>query len=203
MTDRARARMVRKLRARGIADERVLAAMAAVPRERFLPVGLGGRAYESRPQPIAEGQTMSEPWIVAAMTAALGLTGTERVLEIGAGSGYAAAVLAQCAGQVVTVEHHAELARSAATALAALGYHNVEVRHGDGSAGAPDRAPFDAISVTAMAQNRVPPALLRQLADHGVLVAPVGHDRHGDLQRHHRGQVESLAPVGFVPLVER
>lgn len=194
--------MVAALRRQGITDEGVLSAMATVPRERFLPPGERGRAYTGRPVPIAEGQTMSEPWIVAAMAAALALTGTERVLEIGGGSGYAAAVLAHLAHEVVTVEVHAELARSAARVLDELGYRSVEVRHGDGTAGAPDRAPFDAISVAAMAQNRVPPALFAQLAEHGVLVAPVGQERRGELERHRRGTVERLGAVGFVPLVE-
>src|SRR3954454_10357836 len=142
-TESARARMVeRQLRQRGIEDERVLAAMAEVPRERFLPADVQGEAYRDGAVGIGEGQTMSQPWIVACMTALLGLRGDERVLEVGTGSGYGAAVLSRCCAEVVTIERHAGLAQLAAAVLQELGYANVEVRTGDGTLGAPDRAPF-------------------------------------------------------------
>jgi protein-L-isoaspartate(D-aspartate) O-methyltransferase len=193
--------MVADLRRQGITDERVLEAMAAVPRHRFVPAHRARQAYGSGPLPIACGQTISAPFIVAATAAALRLTGTERVLEIGAGSGYAAAVLSRLAREVITIEYHPSLAAGARAACAATG-HTVEVRHGDGRLGAPDRAPFDAIAVAAMAEGEVPPALLEQLSDDGVLVAPVGHGRHGDLVRLRRdGRTETLMPVSFVPLL--
>lgn len=199
--ERRRHEMVADLRRRGIGDERVWAAMDEVPRHRFVPAHLVDEAYGGGPLPIGCGQTISAPVIVAAMTAALGLTGTERVLEVGAGSGYAAAVLSRCAREVVTIEYHPSLAAAARDALAATG-HDVEVRHGDGRAGAPDRAPFDAISVTAMAEGEVPAMLLEQLADDGVLVCPVGYGRQGDLVRMRRGgPTEHLMPVSFVPLL--
>src|SRR3954468_11656060 len=142
-TEAARKAMVeRQLRGRGIEDERVLAAMAEVPRERFLPPEMQADAYRDGAVAIGEGQTMSQPWIVACMTALLGLAGDERVLEVGTGSGYGAAVLSRCCAEVVTVERHAVLAEQARSALADLGYSNVDVRVGDGTLGAPDRAPF-------------------------------------------------------------
>lgn len=193
--------MVAELRRQGVGDERVWAAMAVVPRHRFVPAHLAGEAYGQGPLPIASGQTISAPAIVAAMAAALELTGRERVLEVGAGSGYAAAVLSRCAREVLAIEYHPALAAAARDALAATG-HDVEVRCGDGRLGAPDRAPFDAISVAAMAEGEVPAALLEQLTDDGVLVCPVGHGRHGDLVRMRRGgETERLMPVSFVPLL--
>ncbi|MHC1562739.1 protein-L-isoaspartate(D-aspartate) O-methyltransferase [Actinomycetospora sp. C-140] len=200
--ERRRAAMVGELRRRGIDDERVLAVMAEVPRHRFVPAHRARDAYGAGPLPISCGQTISAPAMVAAMAAALGLTGTERVLEVGAGSGYAAAVLSRLAREVVTIEYHPSLAAGARAALAATGYGNVEVRHGDGREGAPDRAPFDAVSVAAMAEGEVPAALLEQLTDDGVLVCPVGHGRRGDLVRMRRdGRTEHLMPVSFVPLL--
>jgi len=193
--------MVAELRRRGVGDERVWAAMDEVPRHRFVPAHLADEAYGDGPLPIASGQTISAPTIVAAMAAALGLTGTERVLEVGAGSGYAAAVLSRCAREVITIEYHPALAAAARDALAATG-HDVEVRHGDGRRGARDRAPFDAISVAAMAEGEVPAALVEQLTPDGVLVCPVGHGRQGDLVRMRRdGRTETLMPVSFVPLL--
>jgi protein-L-isoaspartate(D-aspartate) O-methyltransferase len=193
--------MVDDLRQQGITDERVLAAMAAVPRHRFVPAHRAAQAYGPGPLPIACGQTISAPGMVAAMAAALELTGTERVLEVGAGSGYAAAVLSRCAREVITIEYHPSLAAGARAALAATG-HDVEVRHGDGRLGAPDRAPFDRIAVAAMAEGEVPAALLDQLTEDGVLVCPVGHGRQGDLVRMRRdGHPECLMPVSFVPLL--
>lgn len=200
--------MVEDLRAQGVGDERVLTAMAMVPRERFLPGELADVAYEPSPLPIAVGQTISAPLIVAVMTAALELTGVERVLEVGTGSGYAAAVLSRCVREVVTVEYHAELASRASRVLSGLGHRNVEVRCGDGARGAPDRAPFDAISVTAMAPEELPPALVGQLAAGGRLVGPVGLGAEGDgaegeLLRHRSsGHVETLMAVRFVPLID-
>src|SRR5205823_3966900 len=176
-TDEQRARMVeRQLRRREISDERVLRAMTEVPRERFLPPELRSDAYRDGALPIGEGQTMSQPWIVACMTALLELDGDERVLEVGTGSGYGAAVLSRCCREVVTIERHASLAERARTTLAELGYTNVEVRVGDGSAGAPDRAPFDGISVTASVTAEPPGALVEQLAPSAALVCPVRHD---------------------------
>ena len=191
----------RQLRRRGIKDERVLAAMGDVPRELFLPPEARPDAYRDGALPIGEGQTMSQPWIVAAMTSLLGLVGRESVLEIGAGSGYGAAVLARCARRVVTVERHAKLAERARATLAELGCDNVEVRVGDGSLGAPDAAPFDAISVTAASAGRPPAALFDQLAPGGTLVAPVGHDSEQVLMRFRGDEAEAIAPVRFVPLV--
>src|SRR3954467_4527367 len=156
-TERARERMVeRQLRRRGIEDERVLAAMAEVPRERFLDPELGGDAYRDGAVTIAEGQTISQPWIVARMTSLLSLRGHERVLEVGTGSGYGAAVLSRCCGEGVTIERHPTLAERARAVLAELGYNNVEVRTGDGTLGAPDRAPFGGALVTAGGRGRPP-----------------------------------------------
>jgi protein-L-isoaspartate(D-aspartate) O-methyltransferase len=191
----------RQLRRRGIADERVLAAMAAVPRELFLPEGVRGDAYRDGAVPIGEGQTMSQPWIVACMAALIEPRGDERVLEVGTGSGYGAAVLALCCREVVTVERHAPLAARARELLAALGFHNVEVRAGDGSRGAPDRAPFDAVVVTAAADHEPPAALREQLRPGGPLVCPVRRDEGEQLVRFRAGGEEPVAPVRFVPLI--
>ncbi len=194
------AAMVERLRRGGIADERVLGAMATVPRERFLPTELAPEAYLDRALPIGASQTISAPGIVALMAAALELAGTEDVLEVGTGAGYAAAVLSRCAHRVVTIERHRELADRARAVLADLGYDNVEVRLGDGTRGAPDRAPFDAVSVAAMADD-LPEALVGQLAEHGRLVCPVGVDGVGELVRLRDGRRDRLGRVGFVPLV--
>jgi protein-L-isoaspartate(D-aspartate) O-methyltransferase len=199
-----RERMVRRqLRPRGIEDERVLAAMARVPREAFLPTEERPRAYRDGALPIGGGQTMSQPWIVAYMTSLLELKGPERVLEVGTGSGYGAAVLAECCAEVVTVERDPELADRATDVLTDAGYARVEVRCADGSRGAPDRAPFDGISVTAAARGRAPAALLDQLRPGGALVCPV-RDAAGDerILRHRDGRVQTGAGVRFVPLVE-
>src|SRR5688500_9353016 len=177
-TEAQRERMVeRQLRRRGIDDPCVLGAMAAVPRERFLPEEARADAYRDGAVGIGEGQTMSQPWIVACMTTLLGLKGDETVLEVGAGSGYGAAVLSRCAGQVVTIERHPPLANRARATLAELGIDNVDVRVGDGSKGAPDRAPLGGISVTATAEDEPPAELLAQLAPGAALVCPV---RRGD-----------------------
>lgn len=192
----------RQLRARGIEDERVLAAMAEVPRERFVPPAEQRRAYRDGALQIGEGQTISQPWIVAFMTAVLGLRGRERVLEVGTGSGYGAAVLSRCCHEVVTIERHKALADDARAVLAELGYHNVEVRHGDGAQGAPDRAPFNGIAVTAASAGDPPAPLLDQLAPDGILVCPVQRGERELLSRFARdGEGEALVPVRFVPLV--
>ena len=198
-----RARMVdRQLRRRGIDDERVLDAMATVPRELFVPPGLRERAYRDGALPIGEGQTISQPWIVARMAALLGLEGPERVLEVGTGSGYSSAVLAHICSHVVTVERIPSLAQGARELFAELELRNIEVREGDGSLGVPDRAPFDAIAVTAAPAGGPPPALLDQLAPGAPLVCPI--ERGGDerLVRMVDGREETIAPVRFVPLVE-
>ena len=192
----------RQLRPRGIADERVLAAMAEVPREAFLDPPRRGQAYHDGAVPIGQGQTMSQPLVVAAMTELLELKGDERVLEVGTGSGYGAAVLSRIAAEVVTIERHRELAERARAALAALGYDNVEVRVGDGARGAPDRAPFGAISVTAAAEGQPPAALFEQLAPGAALVCPVRRGGDEQLIRFRDGAEEISGAVRFVPLVE-
>jgi protein-L-isoaspartate(D-aspartate) O-methyltransferase len=198
-----RARMVeRQLRRRGITDERVLAAMAEVPRELFVPEDERRRAYRDGALRIAEGQTISQPWIVACMAELLELQGEERVLEVGTGSGYAAAVLSRLCREVVTIERFESLADEARERLAELGYDNVEVRVGDGSLGAPDRAPFGGISVTATAHDDPPPALFEQLAPGAALVCPVERGGRELLMRFRDGEEEGIVPVRFVPLVE-
>jgi protein-L-isoaspartate(D-aspartate) O-methyltransferase len=192
----------RQLRARDIEDERVLAAMLEVPRERFVPADQAGNAYADGALPIGEGQTISQPWIVAFMAQMLELTGDEKVLEVGTGSGYGAAVLSRLCAHVVTIERHEALAGTAQGTLTALGYRNVEVRVGDGSAGLPDRAPFDAISVAATATGGAPPALLAQLAEHAPLVIPIRRGRKEHLVRVRDGREDQLVPVRFVPLVQ-
>jgi len=192
----------RQLRRRGLKDERVLRAMAEVPRELFVPEAERPRAYDDGALRIGEGQTISQPWIVASMTALLELAGDEVVLEVGTGSGYGAAVLSRCCRQVVTVERHGPLARQAEAVLAELGYRNVEVRVGDGSRGAPDRGPYGGISVTAAAGGGPPPALTGQLAPGAALVCPVRRDDSESLMRFRDGREETIVPVRFVPLVE-
>jgi protein-L-isoaspartate(D-aspartate) O-methyltransferase len=193
----------RQLRRRGISDERVLRAMEQVPRERFVPESERSRAYRDGALRIGEGQTISQPWIVASMTALLELESDDRALEVGTGSGYAAAVLSLCCREVVTIERHASLAERARAGLRELGYDNVEVRTGDGSRGAPNRAPFDGISVTATAEGAPPAALLEQLSDDGLLVCPVRGNAGERLTRFRRdGTAEPVVPVRFVPLVE-
>ncbi|HET9186269.1 MAG TPA: protein-L-isoaspartate(D-aspartate) O-methyltransferase [Solirubrobacterales bacterium] len=201
----ARRRMVeRQLRRRGIEAERVLAAMAAVPREIFLPEALRDRAYDDSALPIGEEQTISRPWIVAAICQALELEGSELVLEVGTGSGYSAAVLARLAAHVVSIERHEPLSRQATTVLDSLGATNVEIVVGDGSLGVPQRAPFDAIAVHAAAPAP-PPALIDQLADGGRLVVPVSGDEADTLTILRRAgdriETRSLGPCRFVPLM--
>jgi protein-L-isoaspartate(D-aspartate) O-methyltransferase len=159
--------------ARGIFDEEVVRALRRVPRHRFVPVALVPSAHEDRPLGIGHGQTISQPYIVAYMTSRLGLRPNARVLEVGTGCGYQAAVLAQLASEVYSVEIVPELAVRAADRLAALGYHNVRVKHGDGALGWPEHAPYDGILVTCGAPA-IPPALVEQLAPGGRLICPVG-----------------------------
>ena len=194
----------RQLRRRGIRDGRVLEAMAAVPRELFVPPEHRRRAYADSALPIGAEQTISQPWIVAAICQALELGGTERVLEVGTGSGYSAAVLSKLAKEVITVERHPDLAEEARRVLDELGFPNIETVIGDGSVGLPDRQPFEAIAVHATAP--APPArLLTQLAEDGRLVVPVAarsadmltqFTRHGD-----EFTTRLIGPCRFVPLI--
>jgi len=194
----------RQLRRRGISDGRVLAAMAAVPRELFVGETLRRRAYADSALPIEVGQTISQPWIVAAISQALELRGEERVLEVGTGSGYSTAILARLAAQVISIERHTELAEGARRRLAQLGVANVEVVVGDGSVGMPERAPFEGIAVHATAPAR-PRTLLSQLAPAGRLVVPLASDSVDVLTRFRRtpdGLVEEvIGPCRFVPLI--
>ncbi|MEX2253156.1 MAG: protein-L-isoaspartate(D-aspartate) O-methyltransferase [Thermoleophilaceae bacterium] len=197
-----RARMVeRQLRGRGIEDEAVLKAMGEVPRERFVPSEQRRRAYRDGALPIGEKQTISQPWVVARMTELLELEGEERVLEVGTGSGYGAAVLSRCSSHVVTIERHPALAARARETLAELGYRNVEVREGDGTRGVPDRAPFDGISVTATASGDAPPDLRDQLAPGAPLVCPLRRRGGGHRVGFRGGVEEGVGPGRFVPLV--
>src|SRR6516164_3777989 len=164
-----------QLRARGIADERVLAAMERVPRHEFAPEQYRNQAYEDHPLPIGEGQTISQPYIVGLMLDSLELAPTDKVLEIGTGSGYVTALLAELTAQVISVERHASLADSARAVLAALGYSNISIVTGDGTRGFPEAAPFNAIIVSAAAAE-MPPALVAQLAEGGRMIIPVGAD---------------------------
>lgn len=203
--DSARRKMVeRQLRRRGIHDERVLAAMEELPREAFVPEELRRQAYTDAALPIAEEQTISQPWIVAAICQALALTGSELVLEVGTGSGYSAAVLSLLVAHVVSIERHEPLSRGAAQVLAELGIANVELVVGDGSLGVPARAPFDAIAVHATAPE-APPALLGQLADGGRLVVPIAAGEADMLTvlRREDEQIteETIGPCRFVPLI--
>ena len=197
--------MLRKqLRRRGIRDRAVLAAMGRVPRERFVPRELRAEAYADRALSIGCGQTISQPYMVALMAEALELCGRQRGLEIGTGSGYQAAILAELAAEVISVERHAPLSAAAQSVLASLGYRNATLVVGDGSQGWPDRAPYDRILVTAGAA-RCPPALVDQLAEGGILVIPLGTPERQVLQavRKTTGQLKiiDLVSCRFVPLV--
>ena len=205
--------VTRQLRRRGISDERVLAAMGAVPRERYVPDAERGRAYDDRALPIGFGQTISQPWIVAAMCSALRLQGSERVLEIGAGMGYSTAVLARLCGEVTAIERIGELAAEAAQRLAAQGEENTRVIEADGSVGRSAEAPFDAIVVNAAAPAP-PPSLLGQLEAGGRLVMPVassGIDMLTVYRRKAPGpanavtddgfEISEIGPCRFVPLI--
>jgi protein-L-isoaspartate(D-aspartate) O-methyltransferase len=194
------------LRRRGIADKAVLRAMEEVPRERFVEDEFSGRAYADHALPIACGQTISQPYIVAYMTEQLMVRPHHRVLEVGTGSGYQAAVLSRLAREVVSIERYRTLADVARRRLAALGYDNVEVVVGDGLAGVPSRAPFDRIIVTAAAED-VPQALVGQLGEGGVLVLPIGPQDGAQqiirLTKTQTGAIEreDLIHVRFVPLL--
>ena len=173
-----RAMLEEQIIARRVRDGAVLRALGHVPREAFVPEQIRSEAYTDRPLPIGNGQTISQPYIVARMAEALALKLDDRVLEIGTGSGYGAAVLGSIAENVVSIERDVELASAASERLARLGFDNITVERADGSLGWADRAPYDAICVTATAPG-VPAALLEQLADGGRLVLPIGHPRHG------------------------
>jgi protein-L-isoaspartate(D-aspartate) O-methyltransferase len=207
MRTKDRERMVTtQIEARGITDPLVLEAMRAVPRERFVPAAMARFAYDDGPLPIGEGQTISQPYIVAVMTQAAGLKPGARALEIGTGSGYGAAVLSRIAAEVYTVERVGALAAEARDRLARLGYGNVHVLEGDGTLGWSEHAPYDAVVVTA-GGPRVPQALLSQLAAGGRLIMPVGPSgRHQRLVRVTRTdsqeyRYEDLEEVAFVPLI--
>lgn len=201
-----RERMVeRDIAGRGVVDPGVLAAMRSVPRHRFVPDELVDDAHDDRALPIGAGQTISQPYVVALMAEAAELTPTSRVLEIGTGSGYGAAVLGAVAAEVWTIERHDSLAVVARDRLVDAGCDNVHVVVGDGTGGLPDHAPFDAIVVTAAAAD-VPPALVDQLADGGRLIMPVGSPRGGQQLRRIRRRADrleedDLGSVRFVPLV--
>ncbi len=199
----ARARLIEHLRTE-IKDERVLAAMARIPRERFVPPEERQLAYEDRPLPIGLDQTISQPFIVALMTQELGLTGSERVLEIGAGSGYQAAILAELARTVITVERLPTLAETARKVLSSLGYTNITVHLAKETLGWPDEAPYDAIIASAAAP-RVPPDLLAQLAIGGRMVIPVGsryvQELYKIIRRRKKNTIQNLGGCRFVSLI--
>ena len=193
-----------QLRGRGIADERVLTAMGKVPRENFIAPEYARDAYADGPLPIGEGQTVSQPYMVAAMVEALEVRSSDQVLEVGTGTGYEAAVLAELAAEVWTIERHAELADKARQILAELGYGNVQVICGDGSLGLPEQAPFDKIVVAAGAPQ-APPSLIAQLAEGGIMAVPVGNrvDQQLQVARKINGEMVTSRHVlcCFVPLV--
>ena len=193
----------KQLALRGISDERVLQAMRETPRHLFMPQAQRSRAYDDRPLSIGHGQTISQPYIVALMTSLMELSGKEKILEIGTGSGYQAAILSQVAGQVYSIERVQELAAAARARLTDLGYDNVQVIHGDGGLGLPEQAPFDAIMLTAAA-SEIPPPLYQQVRDGGLMVGPVGSRYEQVLIRLRRvgdeWKQETSTPVIFVPL---
>ncbi len=200
------AMVAEQIAARGIRDPLVLAAMRKVPREEFVPEPYRAHAYDDSALPIGNGQTISQPYIVALMIEAMGLEGGERVLEVGSGSGYAAAVLAEIAAEVIGIERQPELVRRATETLARLGYDTVTIIEGDGTLGHAPGAPYDAILVSAAAP-RVPPALIEQLCPGGRLVVPVGRVRaHQVVRRIEKAadgslNEEDITGVRFVPLV--
>jgi protein-L-isoaspartate(D-aspartate) O-methyltransferase len=192
------------IKGRGVKDERVLQAMSNIPREQFVPAFYRSKAYVDNPLPIGEGQTISQPFVVAWMTEALALKSTDKVLEIGTGSGYQAAVLAEIADEVYTIEIRELLALRSKNLLQELGYENIKVKHADGYFGWPEHAPFDAIIITA-AVNHIPPPLIKQLKDGGRLILPLGPTtfyqmltlaiKEGDDLK-----LQQMGPVNFVPM---
>ncbi len=202
--NRAREEMVAgQIVARGVSDAQTLAALRSVPRHLFVPEAVAAQGYDDHPLPIGHGQTISQPYIVAFMTQALALRGGERVLEVGTGCGYQAAVLAEIAAQVYTIEIVKPLAEEAAARLTRLGHANVQARAGDGALGWPEAAPFDAIMVTAAAP-RIPPALGQQLREGGRLILPLGDDVQELVivtRRGERFEERRLLPVRFVPMM--
>jgi protein-L-isoaspartate(D-aspartate) O-methyltransferase len=201
-----RAMVEDQVRRRGVASPRVLEAMLSVPRHEFVPAEFRADAYADKPLPIGEGQTISQPFMVGAMTAALELTGSERVLEIGTGSGYQAAVLSMLAQEVISIESHTSLALAAQERLERLGYANVHVHNGDGSLGFADSAPYDAILITAAAPE-IPPLLPSQLCDGARLVIPVGSQENQELLQARKAadvlHTRVLFDCKFVPLLGR
>jgi len=193
-----------QLRDRGISDERVLDAFGRVPRHEFVAEKYRGQAYEDHPIPIGEGQTISQPYIVASTLQALAIRAEDRVLDVGTGSGYQTALLAELAHEVYSIERYEELARRAEETLSRLGYANVKVLVGDGSEGLPQHAPFDEIAVSAAAPQ-VPPSLFQQLAEHGRMVIPVGSTHSQQLQLiskiDGRPQTTLLEACRFVPFI--
>ena len=203
--DTQKIRLIMQLRSEGITDMRVLAALERVPRERFVPPSLAEYAYDNSALPIGRGQTISQPFVVAYMTQMLDVHDDMTVLEIGTGTGYQAAVLAQFCRRVYTVERHRAILRDAEMRFAKLGVTNITTRYGDGTKGWPEHAPFDRIMVTAGAPV-VPPALVEQLAEDGVMVLPIGPDPLAqELVRVRRTadghELDRLIGVRFVPLV--
>jgi protein-L-isoaspartate(D-aspartate) O-methyltransferase len=201
-----RAMVEDQVRRRGVASPRVLEAMLSVPRHEFVPAEFQADAYADKPLPIGEGQTISQPFMVGAMTQALELTGSERVLEIGTGSGYQAAVLSLLAREVISIESHTSLALAAQERLVRLGYANVHVHNGDGSLGFADAAPYDAILIAAAAPE-IPPLLASQLCDGGRLVIPVGSQENQELLQARKESgvlhTRALFDCKFVPLLGR
>jgi protein-L-isoaspartate(D-aspartate) O-methyltransferase len=198
-----RARLIDELAA-AVRDRRVLAAIAAVPRDLFVPEDLRKHAWRNTSLPIGEGQTISQPYVVARMCELLELEGNETVLDVGTGSGYHAAVLARLAARVISIERHASLSEQARVALDQAGVRNVELITGDGSLGYPDAAPYEAINVAAASEHGIPPALAEQLADGGRMVIPAnGRSQRLVVVRRHGRTLEQVAhdPVRFVPLV--
>lgn len=194
----------RDIKGRGIKDVKVLEVMGRIPRHLFVEESDRSKAYADHPLPIGEGQTISQPYIVALMTEAVKLKSSDRVLEIGTGSGYQAAVLAEIVAEVFTIEIKKSLAESAAQRLKEMGYKNVRVKYGDGYFGWQEVAPFDAILITA-APNHIPPPLIKQLKEGGRLIVPLGsliYYQQLTLARKHRGELllEQIAPVAFVPM---
>ncbi len=197
--------MEKDIKGRGIKDVKVLEVMGRIPRHLFVEESDRSKAYADHPLPIGEGQTISQPYIVALMTEAVKLKSSDRVLEIGTGSGYQAAVLAEIVAEVFTIEIKKSLAESAAQRLKEMGYKNVRVKYGDGYFGWEEAAPFDAILITA-APNHIPPPLIKQLKEGGRLIVPLGstiYYQQLTLARKHQGELllDQMAPVAFVPMI--